>query len=299
MKNKSVFTLTGITMGLVLFCACALAQEASPSVSAPYAGATVSDFKGKVSIQLPARAFSAPLRGEVLPPDTTVSTEEGRLLLKLSDGSDVLVRPYTKLLLKQPETNGWKYFQLLLGRVRTQIQKRIGGSPAFQIGTPSAVISVRGTKFNVEVDRRGFTEVDVDEGVVELEAATGRGEAVMITAGFSSRVGMETGPETPRPTQDLRPQVERPSHKDSGNSLDGDDNDPLKSLSSSDPHNSGDHHGGDSSSPDGSHSSGGSDSGDHQSGGSGDNGSQSPGSDDHDRSGGDDHHRGGKPPELL
>jgi hypothetical protein len=281
MKNKSVFTL----MSIVLFCACALAQEASPSVSAPYAGATVSDFKGKVSIQLPARAFSAPLRGEVLPPDTTVSTEEGRLLLKLSDGSDVLVRPYTKLLLKQPETNGWKYFQLLLGRVRTQIQKRIGGSPAFQIGTPSAVISVRGTKFNVEVDRRGFTEVDVDEGVVELEAATGRGEAVMITAGFSSRVGME--------------QVDRPSRKDSGNSLDGDDNDPLKSLSSSDPHNSGDHHGGDSSSPDGSHSSGGSDSGDHQSGGSGDNGSQSPGSDDHDRSGGDDHHRGGKPPELF
>ena len=52
----------------------------------------------------------------------------------------------------------------------------MGGSPAFQIGTPSAVISVRGTKFNVEVDRRGFTEVDVDEGVVELEAVTGRGE---------------------------------------------------------------------------------------------------------------------------
>jgi uncharacterized membrane protein YgcG len=295
MKNKSVFTL----MSIVLFCACALAQEASPSVSAPYAGATVSDFKGKVSIQLPARAFSAPLRGEVLPPDTTVSTEEGRLLLKLSDGSDVLVRPYTKLLLTQPETNGWKYFQLLLGRVRTQIQKRIGGSPAFQIGTPSAVISVRGTKFNVEVDRRGFTEVDVDEGVVELEAATGRGEAVMITAGFSSRVGMETGPEVPRPTQDLRPQVDRPNRKDNGGSLDSDDSDPLKSLSSSDSHNSGDHHGGDSSGSDGSHSSGGSDSGDHQSGGSGDNGSQSPGSDDHDRSGGDDHHRGGKPPELF
>ncbi|HEY2389800.1 MAG TPA: FecR family protein [Candidatus Angelobacter sp.] len=304
MKNKSVFAL----MGLVLFCACALAQEASPAANAPYAGATISDFKGKVSIQLPAQAFSAPSRGQVLPPDTTVSTQEGRLLLKLSDGSDVLVRPYTKLLLKQPETSGWKYFQLLLGRVRTQIQKRIGGSPAFQIGTPSAVISVRGTKFNVEVDRRGFTEVDVDEGVVELEAATGRGEAVIITAGFSSRVGMETGPEVPRPTQDLRPQVDRPSHKDNGNSLDGDDNDPLKTLSSSDSHNSGDHHGGDSSNPDGSHSSGGSDSGDHQSGGSGgdngsstpgDSGSSSPGSDDHDRSGGDDHHRGGKPPELF
>ena len=128
-----------------------------------------------------------------------MSTDDGRLLLKLSDGSDVLVRAHTKLLLKQPETSGWKYFQLLMGRVRTQIQKRMGGSPAFQIGTPSAVISVRGTKFDVEVDRRGFTEVDVDEGVVELEAVTGRGQSVMITAGFSSRVGMEGGPEVPAP----------------------------------------------------------------------------------------------------
>jgi FecR protein len=190
-----------------------------------------------------------------------------------------------------------------MGRVRTQIQKRIGGSPAFTIGTPSAVISVRGTKFDVEVDRRGFTQVDVDEGVVELEAATGRGEPVRITAGFSSRVGMETGPETPRPTQDLRPQLDRPGRsKDISGNLGGDDNDPLKSLTASGQQNGGDHRGGggnDSSTPDGSHSSGGADSGDHSSGGgngSGDGGSQSPGSDDHDHSSGDDHHHGGKPP---
>src|SRR6476659_10537360 len=218
---KSKLTLTIVF--LALYCACAAAQQAPATANAPYAGATISDFKGKVSIQLPAQSFAAPVRGEILPPETTVNTDEGRLLLKLSDGSDVLVRPHTKLLLKQPEASGWKYFQIMIGRVRTQIQKRLGGSPAFQIGTPSAVISVRGTKFDVEVDRRGFTEVDVDEGVVELEAVTGRGEAVMITAGFSSRVGMETGPEVPRPTQDLRPQLDRPNRKDnSGSTLDDD-----------------------------------------------------------------------------
>jgi uncharacterized membrane protein YgcG len=305
MKNKSAFNLVLPMIGFLLFCSSGVAQEASPATaapSAPYAGATISDFKGKVSVQLPAHAFAAPLRGEVLPPDTTVSTEDGRLLLKLSDGSDVLVRAHTRLLLKQPEANGWKYFQLLVGRVRTQIQKRLGGSPDFQIGTPSAVISVRGTKFDVEVDRRGFTEVDVDEGVVELEAVTGRGESVMITAGFSSRVGMETGPEVPRPTQDLRPQLDRPSRRDNGSStLDNDD--PTKSLRASDQHDhdKDDHHGGDSSGSDsGSHSSG-SDNGDHSSGSSSGSGSDSgsgSGSDDH--SGGDDHHHGGsKPPDEL
>ena len=45
MKNKSIFTL----IGLVLFCACAVAQESqqAATASAPYAGATISDFKGK------------------------------------------------------------------------------------------------------------------------------------------------------------------------------------------------------------------------------------------------------------
>lgn len=291
MKNKSVLTV----IGFVLVCVCAVAQQApSAAVNAPYAGATISDFKGKVGIQLPAQAFTAPVRGEVLPPDTTVSTDDGRLLLKLSDGSDVLVRPHTKLLLKQPETSGWKYFQVIIGRVRTQIQKRLGGSPAFQIGTPSAVISVRGTKFDVEVDRRGFTQVDVDEGVVELEAVTGRGESVMITAGFSSRVGMETGPETPRPTQELRPRLDRPSRRDNGGA-DSDDDDPIKNLRASDQRDTGDHHGGDSSGSDGGSRSSGSDSGDH-SGSSSDGGSSS-GSDDH--SGGDDHHHGSKPPDSI
>jgi len=303
MKNKSFYT---IIIGVMLYCACAAAQQTtSAAVNAPYAGATISDFKGKVSIQLPAQAFSVPTRGELLPPETMVSTDDGRLLLKLSDGSDILVRPHTKLVLKQPETSGWKYFQMMVGRIRTSIQKHLGGTPAFQIGTPSAVISVRGTKFEVEVDRRGFTEVDVDEGVVELEALSGLGQSVMITAGFSSRVGMETGPETPRPTRDLRPQLDRPGRHD-GKSSGGDDDDAIKKLVAADRdhHDGGDHHGGDASGSDGGSRSGsGSDGGQSGSGsssgssGSSDGGT-SPSPDDR-SSGGDDHHHGGKPPEWM
>src|SRR5262249_45952799 len=154
---------------------------------------------------------------------------------------------HTRLVLKQPESNGWKYFQMLIGRVRTSIQKHLGGTPAFQIGTPSAVISVRGTRFNVEVDRRGFTQVDVEEGVVQLEAVSGRGEPVLITAGFSSRVGMETGPEVPRPTRDLRPELNRPGRKD-GNGIWESDDDPIKNIA--DRRDGGDHRGSDSSGSD-------------------------------------------------
>src|SRR6185503_3237811 len=96
----------------------------------------------------------------------------------------------------------------------------------------------------------------------ELEAVTGRGQSVMITAGFSSRVGMEGGPEVPRPTQDLRPQLDRPSRHDNGSSTD--DDDPTKSLRIANQRDPGDHHhGGD---PDGGGRSSGSGDGDHSSG---------------------------------
>jgi len=280
----------------LFFCCVAAAQEpaapaTAPAVSAPYAGAIVSDFRGKVSIQLPHQGFSEPARGAMLPPETTINTEDGRLLLRLADGSDILVRSHTKIVLKQPETNAWRYLQVLVGRIHNQIQKHLGGTPPLQIGTPSAVISVRGTKFDVEVDRRGNTEVDVEEGVVELDSLARAGESVILTAGFSSRVGMESGPESPRPTHDLRPELDRPRHH---GDKDSQDDDPIKRLEASDRdrHDRSDSHGrGDGS---GSGSGSGGSSGGGQSGSDG--GSSTSGSSDGGEHDGDHHSGGGKPP---
>lgn len=264
---------------LLFVCGLAAAQEpqAGPAHAA-FAGATVSEVKGKVSIQLPGHSFHAPNRGEILPAETQINTEDGRLLLRLTDGSDLLVRPNTRLVLKQPETSGWRYVQLLFGRVRAEIQKRLGNSPGFQIGTPSAVISVRGTRFEVEVNRQGVTEVDVQEGLVQLDSVKGLGESVLIRAGFSSRVGFESGPESPRHTRDLRPELDRPGH--GGDRHDDEDDDSIKRLRAA----SGDHH--DSSEPE------------HDSGGS--SGSGTSGSGDQPGSGKDstehEHHDGGSGP---
>src|SRR5262245_46302631 len=219
-------------IGLLLYCTLVAAQEPTPApVKAPFAGATISDFKGKVGIQIPGQALKAPSRGDALPPETEINTEDGRLLLRLSDGSDVVVRPHTRLVLKQPETSGWRYLQLMIGRIHSEIQKHLGGTPPVQIGTPSAVNSVRGTRSDVAVNHTGVTEVDVEEGIVELSSLRG-GDGVLITAGFSSRVSMESAPEVPRPTHELRPQLDRPGQRDDRDS--GDD-DPLKRLASSDP----------------------------------------------------------------
>ena len=184
-------------------------QSSTPSAVA-IAGATIAEWKGDVHLSLPGQSASNPLRGEQLPSGTILDTGGGRLLLRLSDGSEVLIRPHTRLQLQQPSLSDPSYFQLLLGRVRALINKRTGGAIPFELGTPSAVIAVRGTQFDVEVNRQNVTEVDVIDGLVEV---SGRGPgtgSVLVEPGFSTRVGLDSGPEPPEPTNEIRPEVERP-----------------------------------------------------------------------------------------
>lgn len=205
---------------VILMICPAWTQQTSPiPASVPYAGATISDFKGMVKLQTPAQGPISPTRGLALPPATIVSTEEGKILLHLQDGSEVLVRPHTRVVLAKPTGSDWRYLQLIIGRIRTEVQKRLGGAPPFQIGTPSAVISVRGTRFLVEVNRHNVTQVDVQEGLVEIKSAIGLGSPVLVGPGFSGRVGEDSAPEPARPTRELRPELERPD-RDGGKERD-------------------------------------------------------------------------------
>ncbi len=185
-------------------------QSSSTPVTAAIAGATIAEWKGNIRLSLPGQSPSNPLRGEQLPPGTILDTGSGRMLLRLSDGSEVLVRAHTRLQVQQPSLTDPTYFQLFLGRVRALINKRTGGAVPFELGTPSAVIAVRGTQFEVEVNPRNVTEVDVVDGLVEVYGRNAGGGSVLLEPGFSTRVGMGTDPEQPEPTSEIRPEVERP-----------------------------------------------------------------------------------------
>jgi hypothetical protein len=201
---------------LIFFCVSArmsAAQEqqnSSAPATAAIAGATIAEWKGDIRLSLPGQLPSNPLRGEQLPPGTILDTGSGRLLLRLSDGSEVIVRAHTRLQVQQPSLTDPSYFQLLLGRIRALINKRTGGAVPFELGTPSAVIAVRGTQFDVEVNARNVTEVDVVDGLVEVYGRNMNGGSVLLEPGFSTRVGMDSGPEQPEPTNEIRPEVERP-----------------------------------------------------------------------------------------
>ncbi len=173
--------------------------------AAPFAGAIVSEWTGKISLQLPGKQYSGPARGERLPAGTLLDTHAGILVLTLEDESQILVRPHTRLILKQPGPGNWEYLKLLFGRIRAYITTRTGGAPPFELGTPSAVVAVRGTRFDVIVNHQGITEVDVFQGLVEVAGVGIPGKSVLVRPGYSTRVGMGKPPIPPVPTYDIRP----------------------------------------------------------------------------------------------
>jgi hypothetical protein len=191
------------------------AQAQVPSTGpspAPFAGAIVSEWKGEVLVQLPGMNMLRPTRGQVLPEGTVLDTGNGRLVLVLrADESEILLQPHTRVVVREPAPGNWNDLDVLLGRIRAYIRKRTGGAPPFQIGTPSAVIAVRGTRFDVEVNGRGVSEVDVFDGLVEVAATGIPGSSVLVSPGFSTRVGIGTAPEPPVPTQEIRPGLEAPN----------------------------------------------------------------------------------------
>jgi len=198
-----------MTLALVLAWVATAGAQQKPKPeavnSAPFAGAIISEWTGAISLRLPGKQYSGPARGERLPVGTSLDTRSGMLVLTLEDESQILVRPHTRLILRQPGPGNWEYFELLFGRIRAFITKRTGGAPPFELGTPSAVVAVRGTRFDVIVNPQGTTEVDVFKGLVEVAGVGIPGKSVLVRPGYSTRVAMGKPPMPPVPTYDIRP----------------------------------------------------------------------------------------------
>jgi hypothetical protein len=191
---------------VVVTFACAQVPQANRA-SLPVGSATIEDVKGDVLVRSPQGADLGSRRGQVLNAETTIETHKGSLLLTLQDGSQVLVEPFSNVVLKVPDQSGGKYLQQLFGKVLAKIQKRLGVTPSFRMGTPSAVISVRGTQFEVTVNKQGKTTVEVYEGLVQVQSVGSIAAAVMLNPGFQTQVLPSSNPETPTEIQEHRHRI--------------------------------------------------------------------------------------------
>lgn len=130
--------------------------------------------------------------------DTIITGKNGRLVLALSDGSQAVVAPKTTLVIQDLRQSPRTLFQMLKGKTRVQIEK-LGGQPnPYRINTPTAVIAVRGTIFDVLVEE-DETEVFLHEGAVDVFNAAQLNQPVFLNAGQTTRIRAQRLPNAPVP----------------------------------------------------------------------------------------------------
>src|SRR6185437_5847251 len=89
------------------------------------------------------------------------------------DGSTFEVFPNSQVIFREQPTDWEHLLNIMIGRVKVWIQHAPGVKNYKNVTTPTAVISVRGTVFDVSVeDDDGTTVVTVDEGIVGVRNLT-------------------------------------------------------------------------------------------------------------------------------
>jgi ferric-dicitrate binding protein FerR (iron transport regulator) len=182
---------------IVLMLAVAGGQNSEPT-ALPVGSATVAEMKGAVEVHAPQGEAITAQRGAVLAAGSKIDTAKGTILLDLQDGSQVLVKANSHVVLKAPSQDKGYWFELLLGKINAKVQKRLGNAPSFRMGTPTAVITVRGTRFSVDVDKKEHTRVEVYEGLVEVAGFLPGAPPVLVRPGYSTGVEQNRPPEQPR-----------------------------------------------------------------------------------------------------
>ena len=116
--------------------------------------------------------------GNTVRPQQIVKTgPDGYARFQVSDGSTFEVFPNSQVTFRAVQGSLKDLLDVWIGRVKVYIQ-HLPGVPNFNnVSSPTAVISVRGTVFAVDVeDLDGTTLVSVDEGLVEVRNKVAGGE---------------------------------------------------------------------------------------------------------------------------
>ncbi|HKD10040.1 MAG TPA: FecR family protein [Bryobacteraceae bacterium] len=155
------------TNAVLLLAACAALQAQQPPGSAPDGAARLLNFVGQLSVVRGGYAWALNVGDSIQPQETVVTGPDGWGVFQISDGSKFEVYPNSRVIFRANRNSWIDLLEVFLGKVRVQIE-HFGGMPNNNnVRTPTAVISVRGTIFIVEVEPdTNTTLVQDEEGVV-------------------------------------------------------------------------------------------------------------------------------------
>jgi hypothetical protein len=154
------------------------------------------DSKAKVLVQvgmvsvLRGRSLEAVSVGQFVQTQQTIVTgPDSYAQFQVSDGSTFEVFANSRVVFRETPGDWQHLLNVLIGRVKVFIQHLPGVPNPNNVTSPTAVISVRGTVFDVVVeDDEGTTFITVDEGMVDVRNLTAPGNPATLKPGDSIRV---------------------------------------------------------------------------------------------------------------
>ena len=151
--------------------------------------AKVISLQGDVSVLRDTTPWALNVGDQVQIRQVIITGRDGYAQFQVSDGSTFEVYPNSNIIFRKNPGNWRDLLDVLVGRVKIHIQKWGSQPNNNRILTPTAVISVRGTTFDVAVDDDDDTTiVTVEEGVVDVRHALRPGESKTLNAGESIHV---------------------------------------------------------------------------------------------------------------
>ena len=192
MKRSGIIVASGVVhkwLGALLMLAAAGTCSAQLFPKSSDDAAKVLTLTGDVSVLRDSQPWSLNVGDLVQTQQVILTGPDGYAKFQTSDGSSFEVYPSSNVIFRKNPGSLQDLLDLFVGRVKVHIQ-RLGGQPnPNRIMTPTAVISVRGTTFDVSTnDDDGTTIVSVEEGSVEVRHALKPGSAKVVNAGESLHV---------------------------------------------------------------------------------------------------------------
>ena len=195
-----------IRAGLFLIAVCVIAGPST--VRAQTIAGTISSASGGVQIKRGGTVMPALPGTPVNRGDRIASGVEGVAVINLSDGSQIELQPSTDITLDQYGGGGSTPTRISLasGIVKSAV-KRTSGTPAnYQVHTPNAIVTARGTAFYTSYTDSSpqtgklpgishYTEVAVLEGSVNLAQAALPNRGVEVAQGTTGTVAGNNAPE--------------------------------------------------------------------------------------------------------
>jgi hypothetical protein len=156
---------------LVLAAVAGVSPAQTFSIFGPEAAAKVTQLTGQVSVLKDSTPWALQVGGTVQVKQVIVTGADGFAIFEVSDGSTFEVYPNSQVIFRANPGNFKDLLDVMIGRIKVHIQKLSGQPNQNRIKTPTAVISVRGTIFDVAVEDESSTLVSVEEGQVEVRHA--------------------------------------------------------------------------------------------------------------------------------